>query len=166
MDIQFENRYLGSDEMLAEYTRRVLCRKLTIMGAILCAVAALMLALTWRDHNIMLMTVFGVCLFLALFITPATPTLTFRQLKESGKRIHNGKQMETVVQFGDNIAMSEGTFALTVEYEQICRIYALRHSYVLMFGKTNAILLNPEQFTIGSFETFQPFIQAKCSNAR
>ena len=84
-----------------------------------------------------------------------------KQLKESDKKIHRSKKHQTKVQFGDKIYLSEGSFSLTIEYDQIINKYDLEHSYALMFGKKNGILLEPSSFARGTFEDFKDFIKEK-----
>jgi len=162
MDLKFENRYFLTDEILAEYVHKVLCRRMRFWGLIIVAAALIMLIVTLSDGEFTLAAVFGTCLFIAGSVVIFAPSLTLKQLKETGRRIHNNEKFETVVQFGDHIAMSEGTFSLTVEYAQIVKIYSLQHSYILMLGKSNAVMIRPDGFTTGSFEEFVPFIQSVC----
>ncbi len=162
MNYKFENRYYSTDEILSEYVHKVLCRKLKVMGAIIAAAALIMLFISFLDNNYILSAVFGVCLFISVCVTVLSPSLMLKQLKESDRRIHNDKKFETVVQFGDNISISEGAFSLAIEFAQILKVYSLKHSYVLMFGKNNAIIINPDTFTLGTFEEFKSFIQSRC----
>jgi hypothetical protein len=162
MDLKFENRYIITDEMLSEYVRKVLCRKIRFWGLIISAAALIMLVITLSDHSYILAAVFGTCLIIAGAVTIATPSLTLKQLKETGRRVHNGQTFETVVKFGDQISISEGSFSFTVEYAQILKIYSLRYSYILMFGKSNAVMIRPDGFTTGTFAEFVPFIQSMC----
>ena len=50
---------------------------------------------------------------------------------------------------------------LTVEYRKICKVVRLKHSYVLMIGKRNGVMLDPNGFTKGNFEDFKRFLQEK-----
>ena len=110
--------------------------------------------------------IFGaLCLFTFAYAFLA-PIDCLKQMKESSNRVHNGKTFETVTKFGDNISISEGTFSLTVEYSQIQKIYSLKYSYILMFGKYNAIILSPDGFTTGTFEDFKRFIETKANGIK
>lgn len=160
--MKFENRYYVTDEMLSEYVNKVLCKRLKRLGLIVTIAALLMLWLTWTNGDYILSAVFGSCLFISVFTILIAPPLTLRQLKESERRLHNNKKFETIVQFDKNITMTEGSFSLTVEYTQILKIYVLKYSYVLMLGRNNAIIIQPDHFTIGSFEEFKPYIESKC----
>ncbi|MFZ2539076.1 MAG: hypothetical protein WAX04_09255 [Oscillospiraceae bacterium] len=166
MDIKFENQYYSTNEMLSEYVNKVLCRKMRVLGTIVSVVALVMLFITFFDNDYILSTVFGISLFLSAFVTIIAPLLMIRNLKESDKHIHNGKKFKTIVLFGDNITISEGSFSLTVEYAQILKTHSLEHSYVLMFGKCNGIILSLDHFTVGTFEDFKLFIEVMSNLAR
>jgi hypothetical protein len=161
MDILFENRYQTDDKMLSEYVHKVLCKKIYAMGAVFAPIAFAMTVITMVKQEYILAAVFGVCLFINIITILFTPPLTIRQLQESSKRLHNGENHEAVIQFGDDIKISQGTFSLSIEYNQILKIYELKHSYVLMFAKSNGIILDPAGFTIGDFNTFKEFIGTK-----
>jgi hypothetical protein len=163
MDILFEKKYRQTDQMLSEYVHKVICRKLKWSGTILTLVSLVFLLFTlYRGDNAMSM-LFGICGAIMLFVVLFAPPLTIRQIQESSRRIHNGNHYETVVSFGDNISIEEGTFSLTVEYSQIQSIHSLKYSYVLMFGKNNGIMVSPEAFTKGSFDDFVRYIHSKVS---
>ena len=84
----------------------------------------------------------------------------------SGKQIHNGVSYETVVTFDKNIKMVEGNVSLIVEYSQIIKIYQLKYSYILMFGKKNAIILGKEGFSGINYDEFKKYIKERCNNLR
>ena len=58
--MQYENRYVISDHMMEEYIRKVLCRKISLVGLIFSLVSATMLALTLAEGRSVLAAVFGV----------------------------------------------------------------------------------------------------------
>lgn len=165
MELKFENRYFSTNEMLSEYVNKVLCKKIKLQGTILLVISFIMFILTWLQKDYPLSAVFGTCSFITLFVTVLSPFLLLKQLKQHNARIHNGKEPETIIQFGDHITITEGTFSLTLEYNQILKRYSLKHSYILMIGAKNAIILSPDHFTIGSFDAFIPFIESMCPNS-
>lgn len=57
--------------------------------------------------------------------------------------------------------MFEGTIHITAEYCKIVRVVRLKHSYVLMMGKRNGLILDSNAFTKGTFEEFKQFIREK-----
>lgn len=162
----FENRYFGTDEMLREYVTRVLCRKIFGIGAVVTLAALVLAILSGAGGDAVFCAVFGVCFGIALLTVLLTPTLTFRQMKTETLRLHNGQTFETVVQFGQRILLREGDFSLACDYGQIHRIYRLKHSWVLMFGTQNGIMIDPEHFSIGTLEDFEAFLQERCPQAR
>ena len=164
MVVQFENRYYETDEMLKEYVKEVICWKTRRMGFFLSVMSAVMLVITLIGRDYIFTGIYGVCFFIAAAAALVVAPITFRQLKENGRSINNGKKCETVVRFGDCIMITEGTFSLTVEYSQIEEIYYLEHSCALMFGKTNGILVEPEKFTEGNFRDFKIFFEGKPNN--
>lgn len=159
--MKFENRYYTSDEMLRAYIRKVICKNIFRAGIAFSALSALMLLITCMGKDYVFAAVFGVCLIVLLSVVLFTPMLTLRQVKESNTRLHNGKECETVVGFGDRITMQEGTVSLTVEYSQIQRIVELPAVCVLMIGKQNAVLVDPAGFSVGTYPAFLEFIREK-----
>jgi len=161
MNIQFENRYFASNQMLSEYVHKIICRKLKLAGIIISAVNLALLIFTLHNNGDALSLVLGLCVLTGLLVVIFVPILTLKQFKESNRRIHNDKISQSVIRFGDNISISEGTFSLSIEYSQILKTYILKHSYVLMFGKNNGILVDPKHFTIGNADDFIGFIESK-----
>lgn len=161
--MNFENRFYMTDKMLSEYVYKVLWKKYWILGSLLSAFSLIMLILTYHVRVYSSVAVYGTVLFISLFTTFLTPFLTKRQMKESGRRIHNGENVETVVEFGEDITMKEGAMSMTIKYSQIQRIIYLKSLYVLKFGKQNAIVLSPDGFTVGNAEEFKKFIESKVS---
>ena len=84
----YENRFFSTDEMLKEYIRRVIYRKIFLLGGIFALLALVMLLVTWRDGEPVFMAIFGICLFIILAILIFSPSLTLRQVKEDNRRLH------------------------------------------------------------------------------
>lgn len=61
----------------------------------------------------------------------------------------------------DSIDMDEGFVHLSLEYRKFCRIVHLKHSYVLMMGKRNGLMIDPDGFTKGTFAEFKQFLREK-----
>ncbi len=158
----YENRFFSTDEMLKEYIRRVIYRKIFLLGGIFALLALVMLLVTWRDGEPVFMAIFGICLFIILAILIFSPSLTLRQVKEDNRRLHNGQTYESVVRFGDRILTQEGTFSFACDYSQIVRLHKLSHCWVLMFGPRNGILLDPTHFTTGDPDGFEAFLRERC----
>lgn len=164
MNIQFENRYDSDDAMVSEYVHKVLCRRIYFMGAVFFPIALIMIGITLSEQNYIMTAVLGVCLLIITSTILITPPMTIRQLKEIDYRLHNGKKPVAVIQFGEHISITQGTFSLTIEYSQIIKTYELKHTFVLMFAKNNGIIIDPAGFTVGSYHEFKDFIRTKCTN--
>lgn len=159
--MQYENRYVISDQMMAGYIRKVLCRNIRLAGLIFSLVSAVMLALTLSEGMYVLAAVFGVCLVIMLAVPLLTPSLTLRQMRDASEKLHGGRLCETVIHFGEDIAMEEGTVSMRIAYGQIKRIVELPSVCVLVMGKNNAVLVDPKGFSVGSYEEFIAFIKEK-----
>ena len=158
----YENRFFCTDEMLKEYIRRVIYRKIFLLGGIFALLALVMLLVTWRDREPVFMAIFGVCLFIILVVLLFSPVLTLRQVKEDSRRLHNGQTYESVVRFGDRILMQEGTCSFACDYHQIVRLHKLSTCWMLMFGPRNGIMIVPDHFTIGDPNGFEAFLRERC----
>lgn len=163
MNIQFENRYYSDKLMISEYVHKILCKRIYIMGAVVAPIALIMTGITLIRQDYILTAVFGVCLFILIFTILITPPMTIRQMQEYDRKLNNGKKNEAIIQFGEKISISQGTFFLTIEYSQILKTYELRNSFVLMFTKNSGIIIDPNGFTIGDFSDFKEFISRKCN---
>nr|WP_288828412.1 YcxB family protein [uncultured Clostridium sp.] len=163
MNIQFENRYYSDKLMISEYVHKILCKRIYIMGAVVAPIALIMTGITLIRQDYILTAVFGVCLFILIFTILITPPMTIRQMQEYDRKLNNGKKNEAIIQFGEKISISQGTFFLTIEYSQILKTYELRNSFVLMFTKNSGIIIDPNGFTKGDFSDFKEFISKKCN---
>lgn len=159
MDIRFENRYTASDAMLREYVNKVASRSISLMCVVVFLLGVVLLALARVNGDGGEIAV--VCMVIAVVVGVLTPRLLLREIHATSDRLNNGKTCETVVRFGEHITMDEGTTSMQFDYSQITKIHDLKHSYVLMLGRQNGILLSKTGFTVGSFEDFQPFIREK-----
>ena len=161
----FENRYVGDYGMMREYTNRVLCRKIQVMGAVIGPLGGMMAVAGGFRGDMLSLGVFGCAAFVAAFTALIGPWMVARQLMESDRRIHGGKRVETVTRFDARISLAEGDFSLTVDYGQIERIYFLQRGWALMFGKNNGLLLGPDGFVQGDKGAFPAFIRERCPKA-
>ncbi len=162
--MKFENRYRISDCMLSEYIKKVQCKKLRIWGFVLGIIAAIMCLLTIIEEDYIITGIMGACFFIFIVVSILTPYFAIKQIKEAGLRLHNGKLCETIIQFGDKIIMEEGTVHIAIEYSQIINAVSLPNVYVLVIGPNNAVLVDPNGFTVGNFLDFQNFMEEKIKN--
>jgi len=80
---------------------------------------------------------------------------------KNGKKQNDGVAPEVIITFGETIKLHEGMVDITVEYRKIQKVVRLKHSYMLMIGKRNGLMLNPDCFTKGTFEEFKQFLREK-----
>lgn len=164
--LKFENRFYETDKMIKEYVYSVLCRKLILWNVILIlasVVLGIFSYINFTEFSLAAAT-FAFCVGVAEIF--AVPILTFKSIKNSNERIHNGKTFETIVRFNDNIEMVEGKFSIAIDFSQIIKVYELKYSFVLMFGKKNAIILSPEGFKDITYEEFKTYINKVCINIK
>ena len=79
----------------------------------------------------------------------------------ASKKQNDGIMPATIITFGDIIELREGMVHITVEYRKIVKVLRLKHSYMLMTGKRNGVMLDPNGFTQGTFEEFKQFLREK-----
>ena len=161
MEPAFENRYYSNHRMLTEFFRKYTVgpRPLTV---ILCCGIFLFFVIrsyVWGILPEMLPTLafMGVMYSVLYFLPDFYAWSSHRQ----GKKQNDGVMPETVIAFGDTIELREGMVHITVEYRKIVRVIRLKHSYVLMIGKRNGVLLDPNGFTKGTFFEFKSFLREK-----
>lgn len=71
---------------------------------------------------------------------------------------------ECVVQFGEQIVLTEGAVRITTEYGQVTEIRRLERSCVLMTGRDSGIVFKPDSFTVGTYEDCLAFLKEKCTH--
>ncbi len=167
MEILFENRYTVNRKMLLSFARGAsfsqrLFFRFSIVGMVICLLAiAYCLIFLPGDWNSMVSPAVSFLLCAMLFFFP---NLTAQVLYRNTLRLHGGSIPETVVQFGDQISMTEGTLSVSFQYRQVTKIRETNRLFVLMLGKDNGIILDKDGFSIGDFRTFYSFILEKCPN--
>lgn len=161
--MKFENSYYMTDDMTKEYVNAILCRKIRILGSAVSAASILMcIFVAVTSQNPIGLGIYGTCFVVSFAAMFLSPPLMRRELKETERRLHNGKKCQTTVTFyDDSIQMSEGTVSMTFTYDQIQKVRRLKQSIVLMIGKNNAILLKPDGFKTGNEDEFLSFIERK-----
>lgn len=161
METMFENRYYTRYPMMVEYFRKYGTgpRIPTVFAA---AVALICLVAFCSAQGILdqmkWLLIFVAASDFALFFLPYLAAWSsFR----NGKKQNDGVIPETIITFGENIELHEGMVHITVEYRKIVRVVRLKHSYMLMIGKRNGVILDPNGFTKGTFEEFKQFLRSK-----
>lgn len=162
----FENRFYTTKEMYKEYVNKVLYRKIYIVGIILILIALLAIIMAIGNNYSWLIFQEGIGAFVILCCIILIPKLTLRQLLQLDRTLHNGAHPECHVIFSDKITMEEGEQKITVDYENVQKIYRLKSCSVLMIGKQNGVIYEENSFTVGDAEDFEKFILKKCRNVK
>ena len=163
MEPVFENRYYTTHKMLAEFARKYSIGPRVPMMVIFwvmygfVAIPALVASETFSEISPTLV-VMGVVMLTVSFMPQWYTWMTMRGIKKQ----NDGQQPETVITFGETIELHEGMVHLTIEYRKIVRVLRLKHSYMLMMGKRNGVMLDPNGFTQGTFAEFKQFLRTKC----
>ena len=106
-------------------------------------------------------TFFLVSMGVILLVSAFFPHLYAWSARSGAKKQNDDVMPETVITFGDTIELTEGPVRITVEYRKIVKVVHLKHSYVLMIGKRNGVMLRPDGFVKGTFEEFKQFLREK-----
>ena len=161
MERQFEVRYLASFPMMLEFYKKSM-KIARIFQVVVCTLSwAYFVAISIRDGILffMLPTLLGMALIYTLlwFVPHGITWLSLHRAKKQ----YEGIMPETVVTFADMIQLSEGMVQITVEYRKILCVERWKNSYMLMTGKRNGVMLDPNGFTQGTFEEFKQFLREK-----
>jgi len=109
------------------------------------------------DEDLRFLLIWSVVMLICIFMPQWLSWLSLRNAKKQ----NDGVVPESVLTFGETIEMHEGNAHFTFEYRKIAQVVRLNHSYVLMLGKRNGIILRTDCFTKGSFAEFKQFLREK-----
>ena len=163
MDILFENRYYTTQKMMAEFGRKYAVgpkKPMLIVTWLLYFFAAIPIFLVpedFEDSSRILLVILGVAMLMVSFL----PQFYAWSAVTNGKKQNDGIVPEVIITFGETIKLHEGWVDVTVEYRKIQKVVRLKHSYMLMLGKRNGLMLRPDSFTKGTFEEFKQFLREK-----
>ena len=163
MDILFENRYYTTKKMMAEFGRKYAVgpkKPLMIITWLLYFFAAIPIFLVPEDFEAdsrMLLIILGVSMLTVCFL----PQFYAHSVMKNTKKQNDGVVPEVIITFGETIKLHEGMVDITVEYRKIQKVVRLNHSYMLMIGRRNGLMLRPDRFTQGTFEEFKQFLREK-----
>lgn len=153
--------------MYREYVNKVLCRVIYIAGGILTLIAIIGIIMAMGDDKYQwLLVQEGIGLVFVLICMILIPRITLRQFLRLDQTLHNGEHPECHVTFSDKITIEEGEQRITVDYENVQKIYRLKRCSVLMIGKQNGIIYEENSFTVGNAEDFEKFILRKCRQVK
>ena len=166
MEPLFENRFYSNYRMFAEFARKYAVGPRWPILIVSWVLYLFLLAILMWSGNIgeigYLLLFLGVFLFVLGFV----PQWYSWQTMKNTKKQNDGVIPEAVITFGDTIELREGMVNITVEYRKIVRTVRLKHCYLLMIGKRNGVMIDPNGFTKGSFEEFKKFLREKCPDLK
>lgn len=162
MEPRFEIRYTTNQKILREFYRKIGTgpRYPTVIAE-LAFFAGLVLFSASQGILAEVAEIFTFCglVFLLLFFMPWY--ISWNALRSS-KRSNDGVIPETRIAVKDDrIDVDEGFVHFTLEYRKFCRVVHLKHSYVLMIGRRNGLMIDPDGFTKGTFAEFKQFLREK-----
>ncbi len=161
METNFEIRYRANRRIMAEFYRKYAVGPRPVVVCIVAAIYAYFVFTSWW-HGIlpeMIPTLFFMgAVFVALYFLP---NYFAWKGERNVKKQNDGEIPEMVVTFGDTIEVDEGMVHLSIEYRKIVKVVHLKNSYVLMNGKRNGLILDPNGFTKGTFSEFKQFLRTK-----
>lgn len=157
LPFQFENQFIMTEEMLREYTGRVVCRGLAKNCALFSGLCALLCLAAIRFHHLGAAAVLGSFAALGLAAGLPLPLLAARQLYSC----ESAGVETTVVQFGERILLTERGVRSWYDYSEITAVQVFRTFSVLRIGKRDAIVLSPAGFSRGDNISFWRFFREK-----
>lgn len=158
MLFQFENRSVLTEEMLREYTGKVICRDLLRRCALFSGLCALLCLAAVRFRRLGAAAVLGFFAALGLAAGLSLPLLAARRLPPFGEDM--GAE-ETVVRFGERILLTERGVRSWYDYGEITAVQVFRTFAVLRIGARDAIVLSSAGFSQGDGVSFWRFFREK-----
>ena len=163
MEPKFENRYYSNKQMMAEFGRKYavgpkLSRVIAFWVLYIFVLVPVLLAPDQFDSSLrVVLVVLGPVMLAVAFL----PQFYAWSAIRNSKKQNDDVLPETLITFGETIELHEGMVHITVEYRKIQRVIHLKHSYMLMIGKRNGVMVAPNGFTKGTFEEFKQFLREK-----
>ena len=166
MSIQFENKYYVSPEMKAEFYLSLAFKNAKKIGIVFFITSFFPFFMAVMQKNYISIIILGVLAFITSILAFFIPFFIEQKMKKKIKNMPiNDNIPETIIQFDDNILITENDQLTTVEYSQISKIHRLKHSYVLIHGDIGT-MVSLKDFSVGEFEDFKVFLKEKCLNAK
>lgn len=161
MEPQFEIRYTIDKKTLREFHRKLgngpQYPTVAVMAAVFIGLTLYSACAGILADVLPALVGYG-AFFLVIFFMP----WYIAWITQWGSRKNNdGVMPETRITVGDTIEMDEGTFHISLEYRKLRRVVHLKRSYVLMLGRRNGVMIDPNGFTKGSFAEFKQFLREK-----
>lgn len=162
-NIEFENRFYFKDEMLKEYftTIEMGIPKMFVILDYSLIVFSLVAGIYLHSK---LLIILGFVWVGLIIISKLVAILSIRNFKKRSKTFHKNVEVETIYKFADKIYVEEGELKFNIDYSQIIKFKELKTCIVLLIGKSQGIILDPDGFSKGDLESFKKFILQKCEN--
>lgn len=157
---KFVNEYYMDNVMLYSYVFKILCKKSFLIGLMVCFFLAVGVSIVGVE--LLYKLDYAILFFVLMEIL--LPITYIRNIKKTEKRMYQGKQVKSIITFGECITMDEENNHLEFSYNQISKIYYTKYFWALMLGKYNAVIVKPTGFTQGTATEFKQFIEEKCKN--
>ncbi len=163
MEPTMEIRFTAEKKMLLEFYRKVSGIRLPSLILTLVLILVLNAIATWVGIQDYVNGFLGFicCVSIILYIMPFF--LVWTNLCQTIKQ-NDGQLPQCIITVDDTIELHEGMMHITIEYRKIQKILHLKHSYVLMLGKRNGVIIDPNGFTKGTFAEFKQLLREKCPN--
>ena len=155
---KFVNEYYMDNAMLYSYVFKIICKKAFLIGLMVCFFLAVGVSLVGVE--LLYKLDYAILFFVLMEIL--LPITYIRNIKKSEERLYQGKQVKSIITFGECITTDEENNHLEISYNQISKICYTKQVWALMLGKYNAIIVKPTGFTQGTAAEFKQFIEEKC----
>ncbi len=166
MESLFENKMILTQNIFYEFAKEMFKKAALFMHAagVLLLIGSIISFLNEEFAGFIFALIFGV------FSLLVYPRVLIRTAKRSYKQqllCCGGGDMEKTTEFAERIHIVSSNKAETFfDYPQITQICETKNLLILKITRSLGILLDKEGFTVGSFTSFQNFIQQKCPHAK
>ena len=159
MEPVFENQYHSKHRMLAEFFRKYTIGPHPVLVAIVAVMFVLLtivrLCAGIFADDLPTWLMMAVALFGMYFLADLYAWISLRHTKKQ----NDGVLPVTRITFDEKIELYEGMVHITLEYRKIVKVVHLTHSYALLIGKRNGVIMDPDGFTKGTFAEFKQFLR-------
>jgi hypothetical protein len=166
MKIAFENRYVETVQMRAEYLMKSIWRSARVYTIAAIAALGVSFAFSLSRAEWFHAATSALGLFTLAGTGIVLPHLLAKRSINIERAARKGVACETVVRFGEEIELTEGTLSERIAYSRIVRFVRMKEVWVLVISKDDDITLKPDGFVVGSRDLFDAFLREKCPNLK
>lgn len=120
---KFVNEYYMDNAMLYSYVFKIICKEPFLIGLICCFFLVVGVLLV----GVELLYKLELLIYFFIIFEILIPITYIRTLKKTEKRMYQGKQVKSIITFGECITMDEENNHLEFSYNQIRNIYYTKH---------------------------------------